>query len=223
MKVGIISPTMSLRDYCTTGVQYCIPSLIVESKEYRNFYKEREKDDYLILDTCKVGWKREPEAFPIIKEALKYIDPSIIITPSYMYDLKKTLEVAIEFLKEFRPKFVAGCIEGTRAQEIQLCTRAFKKLGVSTLAIPSHIFKYLKAAANHNGPTIYLDNHLRVEELDELEGCLVTSLPVRLGLQGRLLSDYLPSPPSLTFCEEDKFPEVIKRNIRETLEFYKDL
>ena len=220
MEVGIISPVSGLRRYCSTEVQYCLPSLVVTSKEYRDFYQERSKQgDYLILDTCRVGWKREPESFSVIRDALEYLEPSIVITPSYMYNLQKTLEVASEFLTTFRPKFTAGCIEGTDTKEMLGCTKFFKKLGIRVLAIPAHIYRIKPKVKD--GPTIYLDNHLNLEELDGQDGFLVTSLPVRLGLQGRLLSDYLPGPPSLTFYEKDKFPEVVRRNIKETLEFYK--
>ena len=222
MKVGIISPIKTLRKYCTTNIQYALPKLLVDSKEYREFYQEQsERGNYLILDTCKVGWKREPEDFSIIGKALTLVHPSLIITPSYMYNLKKTLEVVKDFLHSFTPNAVAGCLEGTSQEEILTCVRELNIPKVTTLAIPSHLYR-IQSEVNHNGLTIYLENHLNVEELDSLDGILVTSLPVRLGLQGRFLSDYLPSPLSLTFYEEDKFPEVIKRNIDETVRFYEE-
>ncbi|MBU1067412.1 hypothetical protein KKE60_06465 [Patescibacteria group bacterium] len=220
MKVGIIAPISSLRKYCKTEIQYCIPSLIVSSKEYRNFYKEQEKTaSLLILDTAKVGWKREPENFGVVEKALDYINPTLIITPSYMYNLNKTIEVVREFLTYFKPKMIAGCLEGTTEKEVQACSSKLKNLGIATKAIPAHILRITKEIVS-NGPTIYIDNHLTIKELYGLEGVLVTSLPVRLGLQGRLLSDYMPSPPLLNFYEEDKFQEMIEKNIKELRNFY---
>jgi len=220
MKVGIIAPIESLKKYCITDIQYCIPNLIVSSKEYRDFYKEQEKKaSLLVLDTVKVGWKREPEDFGVVEKALSYINPTLIITPSYMYNLNKTIEVAEQFLTNFKPKMVAGCLEGTTEKEVQVCSAALKELGVNTKAIPAHILR-IKKEVKGNGPTIYIDNHLTIKELDGLEGVLVTSLPIRLGLQGRLLSDYMPSPPLLNFYEEDKFQEMIEKNIKELRNFY---
>jgi len=223
MRVGIIAPIRSLKEYCTTGVQYCYPSLIVESKKYRDFYLEKVKEKNLvILDSVKVGWKREPETPSIVRDALAYVSPSLLITPSYMYDLKRTLRAAEEFLTMFKPKLVVGCVEGTTSEEVLACADSLRELKVKTLAIPAHIYRIQKSIPNSK-LTLYLDNHLNAEELDSLNGILVTSLPVKLGLQGRLLSDYLPSPPSLTlYEEEDNFPKVVERNIEELKKFYKD-
>ncbi len=220
MKVGIIAPISSLRNHCTTEIQYCLPRLLVKEASYLGFYRQKvDEGNLVILDTKKMGWQRQPEDISIVEEALSLIDPSLVITPSHMYNVSKTLSSATNFLNRLHPSGVVGCLEGTNREEIEECARALKEMGIKTLAIPSHLYRTV-TTLEHNGPTIYLDNNLNIQELDGREGILVTSLPIRLGLRGSLLSDYLPSPPALTLYEEEKFPKIIKRNIKEMLKFY---
>lgn len=218
MKVGIISPIRLLSKYCTTNIQYVIPSLYSESKEYRNFYDRKvEKGDMVILDCKKVGWKREPEDLSLCIDVAKFLSPYLIILPSCMYNCIATLEVANRYANEFKGMNLVGCLEGTTIKEIKRCMRGIRKADM--VAIPSHIYNICTKIDDKQ--VIYLDNHLRIEELEGLDGILVTSLPIRLGLLGRLLSDYLPSPPSLTFYEEeDLFPMIVESNVKEVLDYY---
>jgi len=222
MKVGIIAPIKFLNEYCITNIQYCLPSLLEDSKEYRDFYIGRKgKGDIIILDCRKPGWKRKPEDWNLVWTALEHLKPSIIILPSYMYNEKETSIVANSFKRDLRRLGVklAGCLEGTSISEVKKCMRSLKD--VDMYAIPSHIYNICKKLDGK--PLIYIENHLALEELDGLDGILVTSLPVRLGLEGRLLSDYLPSPPSITFYEkEDKYPMITEKNVEEAVEHYEE-
>ena len=217
MKVGIIAPINFLHIYCITDIQYVLPRLLVEEPEYRNFYLERKtRGDTIILD-CKVpGWKREPEDFNLIRKALELITPEIIVAPSHMFNAKPSREIHKKFLKEFPfwKKQIVGCTEGTSKSDLR-----YKK--GNFIAIPSHMFRFLdKLPLN----SLYIENHLNPEELEGREGILVTSLPVRLGLQGRLLSDYKPAPESLTFYEEeDLYPKIILKNVEEIIEYHKEV
>ena len=224
MKVGIIAPISMLEEYCTTDIQYCLPRLLVENKIYRDFYKKKKKQkNIVILDSKKVGtWKREPEELSIIGKALDIIEPNYLVLPSWMFNQKRTLKTVEAFLQvrySYRKEHVA-CLEGTNEKEIGALRNLLGEIGIANFALPEHIQTFCKPVDCSN-PVIYIENHLRIEELVGLDGILVTSLPVRLGLQGRLLSDYLPGPSSLTFLEEDnKFPGIIERNIDELLEYY---
>lgn len=222
MKVGIIAPISLLSKYCITPIQYCLPRLLVENKEYREFYLERKvKGNFIILDCKKLGWKRKPEDFKVIGKALTFFHPDTIVLPSVMYNWEGTIEIVNRFFKEFNKIFTyAICLEGTSYEEVGKCLAELRKIS-PLVAIPSHIYKLWKGE-EWEGNVIYIENHLNLDELDGLDGCLVTSLPVRLGLEGRLLSDYLPSPPSLTFYEEeDNYPMITKKNVEEALEHYK--
>lgn len=215
MKVGIIAPIKFLGKYCITNIQYCLPDLICGNKEYREFYVGRERiGDAIILDCRKPTWKREPADFDIVKKALSVIRPTIMVSPSYMFNTQATINIFKEFKKRFRFNNIIGCLESTSKDKI-------KELGKVPVGVPSHMYRYALEYKWHPN-TIFIENNLHLEELDNREGILVTSLPIKLGLQGRLLSDYLPSPPSLTYYEvEDKYPKITMQNIKETIEHYR--
>jgi len=216
MKVGIIAPIKLLSKCCITSTQYCLPRLLVESEEYKRFYQGASKrGHYIILDTVKVGWKREPEDYSIVREALGIIKPSLVVTPSYMYDYQRTIRAHQNFKRKFKLTNLAVCLEGTCLKEVQKCQKALP--GFKSYALPAHLYRFAKDSVRVN---LYLDNSTSIEELDPFEGTLVTSLPVRLGLVGRLLSDYSPSPPSLGFYEEPKFLEVVERNVKGVISYY---
>lgn len=216
MRVGIIAPIKFLEKYCITNIQYCLPALVVENQTYRNFYcKRRIQGNTIILDCKKPGWKREPEDINIVKKAIEILEPDLVIAPSCMFRPKESEEIYKWFRKVIKARNVVRCIEGTSEKEVG----KYVEEGNFT-AIPSYMFKYaLKRRWVNN--IIFIENHLSIDELKGYQGLLVTSLPIRLGLQGRVLSDYLPSPPSLTFYEtEDKYPMVTRKNVEETLEYY---
>jgi hypothetical protein len=221
LKIGIVAPTKFLSKYCITDIQYCLPKLLQEDKRYRNFYlRRKEKGDLIILDCVKPGWKRQPEYFSLIEEAIRLLGNPLVILPSYMYNLSKTLEVIKESLKRLQPGYIASCLEGASIEEVITCLAKVEKFS-NCIAIPSHLYKIYKGEGYKNS-IIYIDNHLNLEELDNLDGTLVTSLPVRLGLEGRLLSNHLPSPPSLNFYEDiDEYPMITEKNVKEAIEFYK--
>ena len=217
MKVGIIAPIKFLNNYCITSIQYCLPSLLITNTTYRNFYKKRKIErSTIILDCRKVSWKRIPEDFEVIKKALRVCDPDIIVAPSYMFNSRASSEILKKFIDEFPSVAtkVVKCLEG--ASEEDLLYFPWTK----ELAVPSHMYRYLSIIKS-TSQTIYLENHLALEELEGKDGILVTSLPIRLGLQGRLLTDFRPSPDSLTFYEEeDKYEKITRKNVKDTIEFY---
>ena len=217
MKVGIIAPINFLDRYCITSIQYVLPRLLVEEPKYRDFYLDRKSRRNTIILDCKVpSWKREPEDFDLIKKALELITPKIIVAPSYMFNAKLSKEIHKKFLKEF-PSWkeqIVQSIEGTTELDLK-----YKK--GSLVAIPSHMFRFLDKLPSNS---IYVENHLDPGELEDRKGILVTSLPVRLGLQGRLLSDYKPAPESLTFYEEeDLYPKITLKNVEEMIERYEEV
>lgn len=217
MKVGIIAPIKFLDNYCITSTQYCLPSLLVESKVYRDFYvRSKKRENKLILDCRKVSWKRVPEDFDVIRKALSIVVPDVIIAPSFMFKTQESSEILKSFMSKFPSTAtkVVKCLEGSSEEDLLYFP------WTKNLAVPSHMYRYLPVIKS-TPYTIYLENHLNVEELEGKEGILVTSLPVRLGLQGRLLTDYRPSPTSLTFFEEeDKYEMVTKKNVEDTVDFY---
>lgn len=223
MQVGIIAPIKFLEDYCITSIHYVLPKLLIEEEEYRNFYIEKEKEgNSIILDCRYLGWKRVPEDLVVVLESLKLIEPSSIVLPSEMYNPTETLRVATIFmgaLEMYRSKLVP-CLEGTSEDEVLELRRGFESKNFEIFAIPSHIYRVYKGSKEESH--IYLDNYSNTEELDNYKGILVSSLPIRLGLAGRLLSQPLPTPLTLTFKEEvDEFPMITKTNVNDFINFYR--
>ena len=169
----------------------------------------------MILDCRVPHWKRAPEEFDIIEKALGLLPPDIIIAPSHMFNAKLSKETFKKFLGSLprNKSKVIRCIEGTSEKDLK-----FNK--DSLHAVPSHMFRFLEKLPLNS---LYIENHLDPKELHDREGILVTSLPVRLGLQGRLLSDSKPAPESLTFYEEeDLYPKITLKNVKDLIEIYKE-
>lgn len=227
MEVGIIAPPKLLNKYCNKGVQYCLPKLLVENTDYRNFYREKYKCNGKIILDCRSpeGWKRVPEDLDIVKRAIYFLgdEIDIIILPSFTYKRKETRKVTESFLRELKSFTVAVCPEGPTFREFLGSYKELKALGPNLTAIPSYSIPVVGPRIKEFEGSIFIDNYQKVEEFDGIKnGTLVTSLPIRLGLEGRLLSDYLPTPQALTFNEDkDSFSKVTETNVRETLEFYK--
>ncbi len=216
MKVGIIAPIKSLEKYCITNIQYCLPTLLLKELSYRDFYSSRKKKgDYIIMDCRTPSWRREPVPLKDVEKALSLVYPNIIIAPSKTFKKVESFKLYKEFKKAFQAQgpITIRCIEGVSTKDLE------DQLTGLLVAIPSYIYRFLPETLNSK--TIFLDNHKSLEELDKRNGILVTSLPVRLGMQGRLMSDFLPSPPSLTFYEEeDRYQRITERNIGETIDYY---
>jgi hypothetical protein len=218
MEIGFITP-VAMTEYSVTKIHYCLPSFILSSESYRDFFKSK-REDTVIMDIRQPGWNRKPEDLDTFYKALEVFTPSLIILPSYAFSKKKTLDLLPKYLKDLPLTNLVACLEGTTFEEVKAYAEGVKALGVTRFAVPSHLYRLYRGKGLKNG--IFIDNHLTVMELVSRDGILVTSLPVRLGLQGRLLQDFTPSPPSLTFTEtEDVYPMVIKRNIEDTLKIYK--
>ena len=223
LRVGIIAPIKYLSDYCNTRVQYCIPGLLSDPR-YSSFYAQRQRQmDLVILDYRSLELPRAPG---------NYIKPSfsidIVVSPSYAFKKEKTLEAFKEFYKREidSNSELAGCVEGSTLEEASDCVRVLEDHKISYLAVPAHMQLVFKGERPKTDlPVIFLDNRTSPYECKGgLSDILVTSLPVRLGLLGRLNSDYLPTPESLNFfTEENLYPTVIEKNIQDLLEHYEEV
>lgn len=216
MKIGIIAPIHLLEKYCITDVHYVLPRLLVKESRYRTFYTKKKAQGHTIILDCRTPhWLRVPEDFGLVEKALGLLLPDILVMPSHMFNATLTQEVCKKFLKEvvISKSKVLGCIEGASESYLK-----YKK--ETNYAIPSHMYRFLGKLPVK---ALYIDNHLDPKELLGRKGILVTSLPVRLGLQGRLLSDFKPAPESLTFYEEeDLYPDIVLKNVEDMIDYYKE-
>lgn len=177
------------------------------------------------MDCKSLYWQREPEDIYVVGDALLLVRPTYIIYPSYMYDIKATLaliEAYTELFNRYRLRSIP-CVEGASREGFKRCLESYKS---KEIAIPNHTFGLFDQTIIKDRFVIYIDNCKMAEELVGYgDGILVTSLPIRLGLLGRLLSNPKPMPPSLTYTEDVELPaleRVIDRNVKEMIELYEE-
>lgn len=226
MDIGIIAPIKFLTKYCTTGIQYCLPELLLESKEYLDFYTEAfHKGDKVILDVRNNDSLRKPLKEKILKDVLEIFEPTLIVMPSNAYSLSKTLVTQEDFIKLdlIKPWLtnnrLIACLEATNEVEVLKYQDIWKG---SKLAIPSHMYivtkKMLKAPRG-----LFIENRNDPYEIPQGPGALLTSMPVRLGLEGRLNSLGPTTSSTLNFyLEEERFNSVIDKNIEDLISYYKE-
>ena len=225
MDIGIIAPIKFLNRYCITRIQYCLPELLLDSKEYFDFYSScLVGEERVILDCRTMDPIKKPISQSILKEVLEKFKPTLIIMPSNAYSLSKTLIIQEEFLNlnyihpwKSTRKLIA-CLEGTNELEVlryQDFWTGYK------LAIPSHMYivtrKMLKAPRGY-----FLENRNDPYEIPNGKGILLTSMPIRLGFEGRLNSLGPTTSSTLNFyLEEERFESVIEKNIEDLINHYK--
>jgi len=225
MEIGIIAPIKFLNRYCITRIQYCLPELLVESKEYLNFYTScLLSQEKVILDCRTTDPIRKPISSSLLKEALDKLKPTLIVMPSNAYSLSKTLTTQEEFLnldylqtwKESRS--LIACLEGTNELEVLRFQDFWKGYKI---AIPSHM--YIVTRKMLHGPRGYfIENRNDPYEIPNGSGILLTSMPIRLGLEGRLNSLGPTTSSTLNFyLEEERFESVIDKNIEDLINHYK--
>jgi len=221
VKVGIVAPVPLIQYSSLTRVRYFYSSLLKTDSRYEEFYKRSLKEKCItIVDYTSPGWKRE-----LLTINYYFPEALLIVLPSSSFDKNKTLNRIPEYLENLEnvisKESVVGCLEGTTKDELVECRKEMKELGITEFALPSHNYRF---GLELEGILLYLDNWGKPLEVPNSDSSiLITSLPTRLGLQGRLLQDFKPTPSSLTLDEEeDKFPEIIRDNIEEVLDFYGD-
>lgn len=232
MEIGIIAPTNLIKKYCLTNIQYVYPSLFKTDEDYAVFHLQKRWEEYdntiTIVDCSRPGWKRVPESLLNCLPAIRELQPHYIITPSYTYDIKKTLEIEEAFkesiLSASEDSVLVPCLEGIKLEDIIECYNLRKNFIV---AIPQTTASYGKAdlaRASLRGVKkyIYLDHYTKLTDIEPRHNdFVISSLPLRQGLQGRLLTD--PNPPPLTLDlrpQEDKYPDIVKYNLREMVNYY---
>lgn len=238
MRVAIRAPIPLLENYCTlTNYQVCRPSLILESRLYRDFYiYRREQRDYVVLDSSD-SEPRKAVSSKLLLEATRLLRPNLVVAPDYDISSVKTVGLTVDFVRAYGKEIrnlgvgILGMVQGAVAEQYLSCYKSFYRL-VDAIGLPRSIevntgrasfLKKLKTSKPihifgiHGNPETELDNLLDLDR-DTLFG-ISTSLPVRLGFQCRLLSEPLPEPPQLDYySSHDPYPEFTKNNIEDFLD-----
>lgn len=231
MNVGIVAPIKMLSKYCKGGIQYCIPTWLLESDEYFDFYARHtlNGDSLVIMDTKSKEPRRQPEEEDIVIDAGETLKPDMVITPSVAFNKDKTLSEFYKFRNSdwgssFMKEGLIGCVEGATLEEVVSCAKGLKD-HVGYYAVASHLLSFIGDGLRIDKPIVYIDNRTSPWEISLQKGdIIVSSLPVRLGLCGRLNSNYLPSPPPLEFLEnKDNYPIITTQNVDDFISHFKEV
>jgi len=236
MKAGIIAPVSFLDSYSGfTDYHVCNPKLLLDSKDYLNFYLGRKAlGNFLIVDSS-ISEPREPiNSIDLIK-AVELLKPNLVVVPNSDMNTKRTLDLTARFLETYRSKLVSigvaplGMIQGANLDQCLDCYRSLSKV-IGYLGIPRSIessvgrTKLLKKIKTVKKPIhifgIHADPEVEIEdllslEMDNIIG-ITSDLPVRLGLLCRLLDEYRPEPPPLDLTTTyNPFPDFTRKNVEE--------
>jgi len=115
---------------------YCLPHLLDENEEYRNFFYESKKQGrYIVMDNSlhELG-----EAYD--HDRLLYwineLEPNEFIVPDVWEDMKKSFDNAYAWYFKELPKSVlkVAVVQAKSLEEATLCTINYKKIGYKKIA-----------------------------------------------------------------------------------------
>jgi len=115
---------------------YCLPHLLDENEEYRNFFYESKKQGrYIVMDNSlhELG-----EAYD--HDRLLYwineLEPNEFIVPDVWEDMKKSFDNAYAWYFKELPKSVlkVAVVQAKSLEETTLCTINYKKIGYKKIA-----------------------------------------------------------------------------------------
>ncbi len=140
-EIGIITPPKLATKY-STRIKYVIPDTI--NRDYLKYLNDTRKDSVIYLDCRQTNWKRIPSDLDLTIQVIEELSPNYIITPSYMFDTKKTVGVFETFLNKldeleltYRKGLLVGCLEGTNSKEVDNCLNSLEKYGLKKFIIPN--------------------------------------------------------------------------------------
>jgi hypothetical protein len=231
MNVGIVAPIKMLNKYCKGGIQYCIPMWLLENDDYFDFYGRKSLDgnSLVIMDTKHKDSRRQPEDEDVIIDAGEALKPDMVITPSVAFNKDKTIAEFLKFRNSdwgssFMKEGLIGCLEGATLEEVISCAEEMR-LHVGYYGVASHLLSFIGEGLKIAKPIVYIDNRTSPWEISLQKGdIIISSLPVRLGLCGRLNSNHLPSPPPLDLLEDkDNYPTITTQNVDDFISHFKEV
>lgn len=230
MKVAIVAPVKYLSEYCLlTDFQMCYADIYKKSSTYKKFYLDRkEKGDIVILDyTAKL-----PKKVPSEREylcVLSDLKPDYVVLPDIDFSVEKTITLAKKYLDKIDSSIqLIANLQGQNADLVYKCYNSVRDYA-NVIGLPCSLEKIMERdiLIKDFGITkercifleVYKNPRLEVSSLPNILG-IVTSYPVRLGLDLRSLSEYYPTPPSLDFLsEKNPMPELVLENVYNFLEY----
>jgi len=238
MKVAVPAPVSLLKEYGTlTNYHICNPSLVLESKEYLDFYRDRKKlGDFVILDSTD-SMPRENLTPATLFELARTLEPNLVVAPDWDMNFVRTASQTVSFLRKYREELeksgvgILGMVQGATMDQCLSCYKSFYKQ-VDAIGLPRSVeiavgrVKFLKRIKTKKPIHIFGIHSNPEEELDAILDLnrsniigVSSDLPIRLGLRCRLLDELRPEPPLLDFYSNyNPFPDFTKKNIEDFID-----
>lgn len=235
MRVAISAPIPLLKEYCGfTSYHLCNPKLVLESKEYLDFYKGRKAlGDLVILDSSNT-LPRETIAPSMLFELALTLEPTLLVAPDWDMNSLRTISLTVGFLKKYQITLrasgigVLGMVQGATIEQCLSCYKSFYRQ-VDAIGLPRSVeaavgrVKFLKRIKTKKPIHIFGIHSNPEEEMDSIIDLgrdnvigISSDLPIRLGIMCRLLDELRPEPPSLDFYSSyNPFPDFTKKNIED--------
>ena len=189
---------------------FCLAHEILKNQEYAKFYKESEREK--IVDNS-VNEDGEPVSLEDLKRAFETVEGTMIVSPDWLGNSKRTLEAYLECIELFGVEKVIGVVQGADFKEAIACASLYKGAVAIPFDIcsekvdPPWIMGLRRALVVCNLPSDRIIHLLGFNSLDEFffyEGKLNvvsidTGVPVLLGLEGKDILDPLESKVKPTY------------------------
>jgi hypothetical protein len=209
VRLAVIPPVAYLEDF-STNYHLVLAHLYATNETYRDFYNSRvEKGDWVILDN---GCAELGEAIPG-KELFRLaadLNPNVLVCPDVLRDGLKTRELTEEFIKTWRGKLKDGGIalmavpQGKTREEWLDCFETFNEmkevewLGISKYCPGERVelLEQIKLSVKKKCHLLGMAetegvNSILKEKAFSFAYSTDTAIPVKLGLQGLSLEQYL--------------------------------
>jgi hypothetical protein len=214
MDIGIICPPSKIRHYSKSRFHYALPTYLINNKVYLRFMLEKlGEGENVFIDLIKPGKERVPESIEVIEKVLDLIWPTDFIMPSYSYKHEETMSLCEKLKTDYR-------IEGYIVPELMNKEKIEEMFRHKKVCIPRHLSPVVQDI-DLRFP-IYIEHKSPYALAKKERGIFFTSMPIALGIEGRLLKYYRPCPST---CNWDiPIPELqekmIMTNIFDLIDYY---
>ena len=183
---------------------------VLQNDEYAEYYKNSDREK--IVDNS-VNEDGEPISIEDLKQAFELVGGTMVVSPDWLGNSKRTLEAYLECISTFRAERVVGVVQGSTFEEAFKCAAVYK----GSIAVPYDICSkktdspllmgLRRSLVVCNLPSDKLIHLLGFACLDEFifyqnrpnVWSIDTGIPILLGLEGKDILDPLESKKEPTY------------------------
>jgi len=220
MKLGLICPLNLLEYEDSFKVHYFLPYLALKYSIYKHkLLQWKARGDILIMDGSRSSGV--PEDLEVLLEGIEKVKPTHVILPSIKFQFKHTVEILPKYdiimnigIDSIMP------LEGVELVDLLNCMSQTKEYKIHS--IRSYLYPIIKNEFS-NQEILYIETRNTLRELEDRKGMLVSSMPIRLSIEGLPLSSNKTNPKQINLIEEEnKYPDLLEKNIRDYKLMYEE-